>query len=821
MKFKILLATSFLSLTILSSCSDEATDAPDMSSFSCTTESLDDDSGVVIFCGGDSIGVIMNGKDGKDGKDGKTGKDGKDGATGQKGKDGASCYIAENEDNDGYDVFCDDEKVGEIKNGKDGAKGDKGEKGDKGDDGKSSGDYCTVKENSEINGYDVICNDKKVGELRNGENGDKGEKGDKGDKGDTGDSCTVKENADINGYDVYCGKKKVGEIKNGEKGDKGDTGEAGKSAYELSGTDKSLEEWLESLKGDNGKSCTAKEVSNGIEVKCGDDTPVVVKNGNDGKSCTIKENTEKNGYDLTCDGNTVTVKNGDPGKEGKSAFDIAKEKDPNLTVDEWLASLKGDNCKGETLSNGNIKITCGSDFEGILEKGNDGASCTANERTDGTGYDLNCGGTIVTVKNGDPGKEGKSAFDIAKEKDPDITVDEWLASLKGDNCKGETLSNGNIKITCGSDFEGILEKGNDGASCTANERTDGTGYDLNCGGTIVTVKNGDPGKEGKSAFDIAKEKDPNLTVDEWLASLKGEGCTAKEVENGVEITCGNDAPVIVKNGENVISKVEVLSDACKTLRSTTDKFVPIFDILYCLRSNEKVTFILRHAARGEDTSESGTLSTTGENQCKEVGNKLKEMNLDDFSYMHTRFYRAKQTAWIIAKSKGQEVGSQDAWFNKDDTEFQITNDDLLDGWYVNNKDDNLKKTCKGNVSSGWGAYSRAAYKEYDNNNQKNACEAFLHDIDDKTQEVIKKHFTYDKMKPGVTIAISHDQFLAPFVISTSNRMISGPGGRDLRYHKYGTQEHWINYLSGAAIITDPDDNTIIIPATALSSGFLQ
>ena len=426
------------------------------------------------------------------------------------------------------------------------------------------------------------------------------------------------------------------------------------------------------------------------------------------------------------------------------------------------------------------------------------------------------------MKNGDPGKEGKSAFDIAKEKDPDLTVDEWLASLKGDNCKGETLSNGNIKITCGSDFEGILEKGNDGASCTVNERTDGTGYDLNCGGTIVTVKNGDPGKEGKSAFDIAKEKDPNLTVDEWLASLKGEGCTAKEVENGVEITCGNDAPVIVKNGENVISKVEVLSDACKTLRSTTDKFVPIFDILYCLRSNEKVTFILRHAARGEDTSESGTLSPTGENQCKEVGNKLKEMKLDDFSYMHTRFYRAKQTAWIIAKSKGQEVGSQDAWFNKDDTEFQITNDDLLDGWYVNNKDDNLKKTCKGNVSSGWGAYSRAAYKEYDkNSNQESACEAFLHDIDDKTQEVIKKHFTYDKMKPGVTIAISHDQFLAPFVISTSNRMISGPGGRDLRYHKYGTQEHWINYLSGAAIITDPDDNTIIIPATALSSGFLQ
>lgn len=40
---------------------------------SCTAKALDDGSGYRIVCGGDSVGVILNGKDGKDGADGKDG----------------------------------------------------------------------------------------------------------------------------------------------------------------------------------------------------------------------------------------------------------------------------------------------------------------------------------------------------------------------------------------------------------------------------------------------------------------------------------------------------------------------------------------------------------------------------------------------------------------------------------------------------------------------------------------------------------------------------------------------------------------------------
>ena len=72
----------------------------------CTSTSLSDGTGFEIFCNGESIGTVKNGKDGTDGKDGANGKDGEPGAAGKDGADGQK-----------------------------GDKGDTGAKGDKGDDG--------------------------------------------------------------------------------------------------------------------------------------------------------------------------------------------------------------------------------------------------------------------------------------------------------------------------------------------------------------------------------------------------------------------------------------------------------------------------------------------------------------------------------------------------------------------------------------------------------------------------------------------------------------------------------------------------------------
>lgn len=71
---------------------------------SCTMEALESKDGYKILCGGDSVGVVLNGKDGSDGKDGddgkngSAGKDGQDGEPGEVGKDGSSCSIVNDED---------------------------------------------------------------------------------------------------------------------------------------------------------------------------------------------------------------------------------------------------------------------------------------------------------------------------------------------------------------------------------------------------------------------------------------------------------------------------------------------------------------------------------------------------------------------------------------------------------------------------------------------------------------------------------------------------------------------------------------------------
>ena len=69
--------------------------------FSCTTKELKDKSGLKIICNGDSIGVVLNGKDGVAGKDGTPGEQGLQGEKGDAGKDGADgkgCSIASQTD---------------------------------------------------------------------------------------------------------------------------------------------------------------------------------------------------------------------------------------------------------------------------------------------------------------------------------------------------------------------------------------------------------------------------------------------------------------------------------------------------------------------------------------------------------------------------------------------------------------------------------------------------------------------------------------------------------------------------------------------------
>jgi uncharacterized protein (TIGR02145 family) len=124
--------------------------------------------------------------------------------------------------------------------------------------------------------------------VENGKDGADGKNGKNGKDGKDGTSCTVKPIE--GGYKVLCDGDSVGVLLNGAKGDSGAQGiqgEDGNSAYELSGFEGSLEDWLKSLKGEDGKPCTTAEVTEGVELTCPGSEPVIIKNGENGTSCDI------------------------------------------------------------------------------------------------------------------------------------------------------------------------------------------------------------------------------------------------------------------------------------------------------------------------------------------------------------------------------------------------------------------------------------------------------------------------------------------------------------------------------------------------------
>ena len=569
MKSKLLLATSIFTLSMLYGCLDEVTEAsaPDVSELACKTEPLDDDSGLKVICGGDSVGVVLNGKDGKDGKDGEDGKsgaDGKNGKDGTNGKDGLSCYVTENEEINGYDVFCGDEKIGSIVNGKDGKNGENG---------------------------------------ANGKDGDKGDDGKDGKDGKDGTSCTVEVNDDINGYDVVCAGKKVGELRNGKDGEKGADG----------------------TNGTNGKD------------------------GKDGTSCRVEVNDDINGYDVVC--------------AGKKVGELRNGKDAVLPSSSSIASS---------------------------------SSATPSSSS---------------------------------------------------------------KVSSSS----------------------------------VTP-------------------------------------SSSSVASSSSVTPSSSSVVSSSSETPSSSSVEQLSEKCKTLRATTDVFNSLYDVLGCTRSDEKVAIILRHAQRdihkyGDDDG----LIEVGRQQAKQVGEKLKELNLDDFYYMYTNVKRTAETAQIIAINKGENVSTDiNDWHKHNIANLTEINQNLKESWYV--KPNQNASNCKGGASWGWSSYSKIAYQEYDDDNNRQNCENAFYPIDTRIEAFIENYFTYEQMHK-YTLAISHDQYLVPFVVTISNKKIHDDvknSKYDFRFHKHDRDinwnpdfNYWINYLTGVVLIVDSDNSVIKLPVKALDDGFLR
>jgi len=97
------------------------------------------------------------------------------------------CTSTSLSDGTGFEIFCNGESIGTVKNGKDGAEGQKGDKGDPGENG---------------------TNGQKGDKGDPGDKGENGTNGKKGDKGDTGTGCAIKESSTLS-VTIVCGTETI------------------------------------------------------------------------------------------------------------------------------------------------------------------------------------------------------------------------------------------------------------------------------------------------------------------------------------------------------------------------------------------------------------------------------------------------------------------------------------------------------------------------------------------------------------------------------------------------------------------------------------
>lgn len=225
----------------------------------------------------------------------------------------------------------------------------------------------------------------------------------------------------------------------------------------------------------------------------------------------------------------------------------------------------------------------------------------------------------------------------------------------------------------------------------------------------------------------------------------------------------------------------------------------------CVKDNEKVTFLIRHSERdSEKYGSTDPLNANGRKMARNLGVRLK--NFPNFFYMHTDIYRTMETDILIARGKGQNIPDSSSWYKEDDPNTHITRTVLKEASYV--KPGKNAQSCGNHWDNGWKSYADMAYNP-------GSCKDIFYDLDSMRTEIVKKYLNYNVLLNKITIAVSHDQFVAPFVISMTNRSI-----KDLNFHVTGNDNNWINYLAGAAIIVDNENNVTYVPVRGHNSGYL-
>lgn len=225
-------------------------------------------------------------------------------------------------------------------------------------------------------------------------------------------------------------------------------------------------------------------------------------------------------------------------------------------------------------------------------------------------------------------------------------------------------------------------------------------------------------------------------------------------------------------------------------QSAVTNFTPFDSVVNGLAEGEKVVIMVRHAERGADYSRTGPLTENGKLQSQELGAKM--IGSPAIYYAGSQFLRTHQTCNNIAKGHGDADTLAD------------TLSVLNDGWFIKNQSayNSASWQAGGNaftLLSKWayeGGYTNAFY-----------------DLAERSSELIEQHLipALEKSGKSIGVFVSHDVMLLPLIAYVSD------GNIDLKYY-ISSENRWVNYLAGFAVVIKPDGTKVFYAVKGLESG---
>lgn len=231
-----------------------------------------------------------------------------------------------------------------------------------------------------------------------------------------------------------------------------------------------------------------------------------------------------------------------------------------------------------------------------------------------------------------------------------------------------------------------------------------------------------------------------------------------------------------------------------------DGFYDMGDVYKAVPKTSKIAFVIRHSKRQKNNlGTESSLTPIGIQMAKTLGEKL--VGDEQFYYASTNFLRTRATCENIAAGRG-ETAEVVTWNDINGSYFLTVPSDTLDA-LVSKKGGNPKFIAQYSYGA---PFSYAAsigatlstyfYELYSRGNQ------FVNEVIVANMPAWKR----------VSVLVSHDMLVEPLIAFVSNRTIN--------LKVYESPFHWVNYLSGIAVIVDEAGAVTVLPVRGDAVGWM-